>query len=69
MFVTVSSYFPLLLLLRGSLRSLCIQVLQAANLYSPVWHDVLFIVMSVVVGFLYTSIFNCPCLLIKFRAR
>jgi hypothetical protein len=29
----------------------------------------LFIVTSVAVGFLYTSISSCPCLLVKFRSK
>ena len=48
--------------LKGSVRSRCIQFLYAGNFCSLGWHDLLFIVMSVVVGFLYISISICPCL-------
>jgi hypothetical protein len=65
----VSSSFFFLFSLSGNTKSQCAQFSYCANFCSFGYLELVFIVKSVVVGFLYTSISNCPCLLIRFKSK
>jgi hypothetical protein len=53
----------------GNFCSLLIQFLSMAILYSPGWHEVLFTVMFVALGYLYMSISTVPCLFDMFKVK